>query len=110
MIVGLIQYLWLSLGLFLHTLYRSIFRRHIMEKGALIVSGKDQITIDLEHRHHPKKIDVHFEGHKHHHHTCNPNYEDTLQWSVCMAKHGTFLLTIGWSVEDIREIKWEVCW
>lgn len=91
-----------------------------MLSGELIVTGKEDVEIELGNRH-PKYIVVRFKDH-HMMIPCNPKHHDHLKWEVKnhhqSHKHDRrhehcnhedrYVLKIYWHVTGVRHISWVV--
>jgi hypothetical protein len=77
-----------------------------MQSGELIVTGTDQVTIDLNDF--PSEVKVHFKDEAQIV-PCNPHHLDTLEFEVQTTVSG-FVLLVKWSVTNVREIKWHVAY
>ena len=71
-----------------------------MQSGGLIVSGSDEIIIELNNK--PIRVNVEFTD-QINYTPCNPHYYDQLKWNIHNNQ-----LTVNWTVAGIREIKWSV--
>lgn len=76
-----------------------------MQKGELIVSGKDKIKIDLHGF--PREVKVEFSD-QCVIVPCNPHHHDFVEFEVhsSQSNRGGFVLVISWDVTGVREIKW----
>lgn len=75
-----------------------------MISGELLVAGKDEIEIELQHGR-PDAVIVEFRKHPQHI-PCNPQ-QDRLEWEI-HHRHGKFVLLIKWNVVGTREVIWVV--
>jgi len=82
------------------------FKEYDMQKGELIVSGKNSFTIPLDGF--PSQVNAHFSD------PCvivpcNSQDVDFLQYDVhtSTTHQKGFVLVISWSVSGTREIKWK---
>lgn len=76
-----------------------------MQSGELIVTGTDQISINLNGM--PAEVKVRFKDEEQIV-PCNPHHLDFLEFEIQSVVG--FILLIKWNVTNIREIKWHVAY
>lgn len=78
----------------------------LMQKGELVVLGKNFISIPLEGL--PCEVHAHFTDEKDIV-PCNPQHVDSLEYDVHVSNshHKKYVLIIKWDVSAVREVKWK---